>query len=58
MTWTPKQLRVLAQHENCQPELRPQGPHMGLYCAQHGTWIKWVNPDDREKIQNLMNCGK
>lgn len=58
MTWTAKQLRVLAQHEHCLPELRPQGPHVGLYCRQHGTWIKWVNPEDREKIAKILEHTK
>jgi hypothetical protein len=58
MTWTAKQLRVLDQHQNCRPELRPQGPHMGLYCADHNTWIKWIAKDQVEKVRDLIQCGK
>lgn len=34
--------RVEQRHANCEMTVRPQGPHMGLYCAQHGTWIQWL----------------
>jgi len=30
------------QHRNCEMITRPQGPHWGLYCAQHGTWMQWL----------------
>ena len=58
MTWTPKQLRVLAQHQRCDPKILPSGPHWGLYCGQHGTWIKWINSYDKQIIEKIINDGK
>ena len=29
-------------HAHCEMIAQPRGPHWGLYCAQHGTWIQWI----------------
>jgi hypothetical protein len=51
-TLTPAQ--VAEQHLFCPMEVRQQGPHVGLYCAQHGTWIKWIGRKDAAKIQDIL----
>lgn len=55
---TAKQQRVFDLHSRCDPDLRQVGPHMGLFCRQHGTWIKWVTKSDAQKIQEIMGSGK
>lgn len=32
-----------AEHKCCDTVMRKNGPHWGLYCAQHNTWIRWLN---------------
>jgi hypothetical protein len=34
--------RIQNQHLHCQMAVRQKGPHWGLYCAEHGTWICWI----------------
>jgi len=34
-------------HLNCPTELKITGTHLGLYCRTHGTWIKWLNKQER-----------
>ena len=51
-TLTPAQ--TAEQHLSCPLELRQRGPHVGLYCAQHGTWLKWISKDDQAKIADLL----
>jgi hypothetical protein len=58
MTWTAKQLRVLAEHAGCEPEIRPHGPHQGLYCKTHNVWIKWIAKDQVQKVRDLIEHAK
>jgi hypothetical protein len=51
-TLTPAQ--VAEQHMWCPMEVLKKGPHTGLYCAQHGTWIKWIGQKDVAKIQDML----
>lgn len=30
------------QHRSCTAVVQRQGPHWGVYCAQHGSWIQWI----------------
>lgn len=30
------------QHASCEKITKKQGPHLGLYCAVHGTWLTWI----------------
>jgi hypothetical protein len=30
------------EHRHCEMIAQPRGPHWGLYCAAHGTWIQWI----------------
>jgi hypothetical protein len=46
--------RVKQDHSACEMTIRPCGPHQGLYCAQHGKWIKWISRQDLAKIQDLV----
>ena len=39
------------QHQHCEMLIKPCGPHMGLYCREHGTWIQWI---DRARAQDLQ----
>ena len=34
------------RHRDCPMEFRQKGPHMGMYCACHGTWIQWLRHQD------------
>lgn len=34
--------RRVNDHQDCEKITRRRGPHLGLYCAQHGTWICWI----------------
>ena len=43
---TPMQKRE-HQHRLCAKRLERQGPHLGLYCAQHGAWLRWISQKDR-----------
>lgn len=38
------------QHIHCPMRFEKKGPHTGMYCAQHGTWIKWMSQADLAKI--------
>jgi len=42
---------VELKHNHCAMEFRPSGPHWGLYCAEHGTWIKWISKKDQERLR-------
>jgi len=42
------------QHLHCRMEVRVRGPHTGLYCSEHGAWIKWISPKQVEKIKDLL----
>ena len=43
---TPMQKRE-HQHRLCPKRQERQGPHLGLYCAQHGVWLRWISQKDR-----------
>jgi hypothetical protein len=49
-----KQALKEQQHMWCPMEVLKRGPHTGLYCAQHGTWIKWISQEDAAKIQDIL----
>ena len=46
------------EHAQCEMTVQQKGPHWGLYCAQHGTWIKWISQRDVAKIVDLVEQGK
>nr|MDA8253895.1 hypothetical protein [Rhodospirillales bacterium] len=31
--------------------VQPSGPHVGLYCAGHGYWLRWLNKAGRERAR-------
>lgn len=33
------------QHHDCAAQVRRRGPHWGVYCQEHGTWIQWIRED-------------
>jgi hypothetical protein len=37
-------------HSRCECEVRQTGPHWGVYCARHGTWIQWIGRDQAQEI--------
>lgn len=39
------------RHEQCPAEIRERGPHIGLYCAQHHKWIKWVSLAEAQELR-------
>ena len=42
---TPMQQREQA-HLLCAKRLERVGPHQGLYCREHGAWIRWISQKD------------
>lgn len=32
---------------------REKGPHMGVYCANCGHWLRWAGHDERNLILRL-----
>jgi hypothetical protein len=30
------------EHSLCPKTTKTAGPHLGLYCATHGTWLAWI----------------
>ena len=49
-----KREQIQHEHMSCAMQVKTQGPHMGLYCADHGTWIKWISPKQVKLIQDLL----
>jgi len=42
-------------HRNCGVEIKPQGPHLGIYCANRlcrksGHWISWISKSQAAMI--------
>jgi len=37
-------------HRDCEAEVRQVGPHWGVYCGDHGTWIQWIRQDQIDQI--------
>ena len=31
-----------------------KGPHLGIYCANFGHWIRWVRKSDAEILSKLF----
>ena len=42
------------KHMWCRMEVRKKGPHVGLYCTEHGTWIRWISADQARKIKDIL----
>lgn len=34
-------------------KLIPRGPHMGIYCAKCGKWLKWVKQKEFDKNHQI-----
>lgn len=34
-------------------KLIPRGPHMGIYCAKCGKWLKWVKQKEVDKNHQI-----
>ena len=49
-----KQILKEQKHMFCPMEVRQKGPHIGLYCAQHGVWIKWISQTQAQEIQDIL----
>jgi hypothetical protein len=52
-----KQALKEQKHLLCPMELRPRGPHTGLYCSCHGTWIRWISQTEAAKIQDILSIS-
>ena len=46
--------RVSETHMHCPMEVRQKGPHIGLYCACHGAWIKWISQKQADHIKDYL----
>ena len=42
------------QHSACACAVRQQGPHWGVYCADHGTWIQWIDRTQAQQIAKML----
>ena len=49
---TPEQ--IAQEHMHCRMELLQKGPHMGLYCGEHGTWIQWIGKYQAKQIKDIL----
>jgi hypothetical protein len=50
---TPMQKRE-HQHQLCAKRLERSGPHLGLYCAQHSVWLRWISQKDCVNSDNTV----
>ena len=41
-----KHLAREARHLHCDMDIKQKGPHWGLYCKQHGKWIRWITHNE------------
>lgn len=48
-----QQLRRQVEHNRCEMTIRQNGPHWGLYCREHGTWIQWLRQDQLIALGHL-----
>lgn len=48
-----KKRRIKIDHSNCECQLRQKGPHWGLFCAEHGSYIKWLNRQELAEIRKM-----
>jgi hypothetical protein len=39
---------------SCAMEVRAKGPHTGLYCREHTTWIRWISHQQAQAIIDLL----
>ena len=46
-----KRQQTEQQHLHCEMVFLQKGPHWGMYCKQHSTWIRWV------RQQELVELG-
>ena len=49
-----KREQIEQEHMWCPMEVRVKGPHTGLYCAQHGVWIKWISHSEATAIKDIL----
>jgi len=35
-----------------------KGPHLGIYCANFGHWIRWVRKSDAEILKKLSESER
>jgi hypothetical protein len=49
--------KINQTHLHCPMELRQRGPHVGLYCSCHGTWIRWISQTEAAKIQDILSIS-
>ena len=50
---TPMQQREQA-HLLCAKRLEQVGPHLGLYCREHGAWLRWISQKDSINCKNTV----
>jgi len=50
---TPMQRREQA-HLLCAKRLERVGPHQGLYCREHGVWLRWISQKDCINYKNTV----
>ena len=53
--------KTVKKHDKCPVEVRHKEfkgrpfPVPGLYCACHGTWIKWLSDEDYDLIKEELH---
>lgn len=48
-----KKQRIKIDHTNCECMIKQKGPHWGLFCAEHGSYIKWLSAAELVELQQL-----
>ena len=48
-----KKRRIKIDHTNCEMILKQRGPHFGLFCAQHGSYIKWLGAAELAQVRQM-----
>lgn len=46
--------KINKTHMHCRMEVRQKGPHIGLYCSEHGVWIKWISQKEADRIKDIL----
>jgi len=48
-----KKNRIKIDHSNCECMIKQRGPHWGLFCAKHGSYIKWLGRQELNEVRQL-----
>ena len=43
--------RTKIVHDHCEKMVAPRGPHMGLWCARHHAYIKFIGRQEQARLR-------